>query len=618
MIHESGVQTELLSTVDEESQEMLLGRVSAETVRAPDSGYPPYRASIMDGYALNSQILCSIIRPQRRQGTLEEEEEETHDDVQVQQFHVLDRIYAGSIAQDDLLSKSLDFDVIDYARSLPKTVYITTGAVVPSPYDAIIPVEDVDESHLDNHVVSISLSVLKEAVPNLWIRPIGCDIKPKAVILKKQERIEPVHLGLLIQCGVHQVRVTCLPKVAIVSTGTELYTHGEKNRLGYDDDNGTNGMIPDANGPVLCSLLATYNNCQPTYLGIRKDNDEQGLMTLLKESIKTYDVVITSGGISMGEMDVVEKILVGKLGCSVHFGRLNMKPGKPTTLLTKSLPGSRKCLIFAMPGNPVSAIVCTELLVRPCLDLICEGFGGGGVLQMVECARIHPEVKATLRNDVMLDASRPEYHRVTLEYKINERGDLSVNAHSTGVQRSSRLQSMCDSDGLMLLPQGVKGVKVKAQCGEMYPVLLTKRLLSTNILGLSGVQVKDSIHLGQCPPNIGLLQLYGKMTIGSSELDQIDHRLIQALIGGNDVVLLLESKTSPVDNLCSVFQEMKHHLLDVIFVVGVDLTFVENITVAKYIKEICCKRSESFSSLLLQASVVDAPLTALSEPVVGW
>lgn len=293
-----------------------------------------------------------------------------------------------------------------------------------------------------------------------------------------------------------------------------------------------------------------------------------------------------------------------------------MKPGKPTTFLTKSLPDSRKCLIFAMPGNPVSAMVCTELLVRPCLDLMCEGLGGDNVVSMVECARIHPEVKATLMNDVMLDTSRPEYHRVALEYKINERGDLSVSARSTGIQRSSRLQSMCDADGFMLLPQGVKGRKAKAQRGETYPVLLTKRLSGTNVVGFSGIQVKDSIHLGQCTPNVGLLEVYGKKTI-TSELNHIGDRLTQAL-GGNDVVMLLESKTTPVEHLCRIFHGMNHHLLDVIFVIGIDLTFIENITVSKCLKGLLCKCSESCSSFLLQASAIDAPITALSEPVVGW
>lgn len=317
MMQKTGAKTEILSTVQEGSHEMIIGRISAESIRSPESGYPPYPASIMDGYAVNSHILSSIMWPQRSQKALEEEE--TDDDDDVQQFHVLDRIYAGSIIKNQLPNAlALDVDVIDYARSLPKTVYITTGAVVPPPYDAIIPVENVDESDLDHQVVSISLSVLRGVVPNLWIRPIGCDIKPNAVILKKQEIIEPVHLGLLIQCGVQQVSVTCLPSVAIVSTGTELYAHGEKAHLG----DGSKGTIPDANGPVLCSLLKTYKNCKPTYLGIRKDNDEEGLAELLKESIEKYDVVISSGGISMGEMDVVEKILVETLGCRVHFGRL--------------------------------------------------------------------------------------------------------------------------------------------------------------------------------------------------------------------------------------------------------------------------------------------------------
>ena len=82
------------------------------------------------------------------------------------------------------------------------------------------------------------------------------------------------------------------------------------------------GIIPDANGPVLCSLLTSYGNCRPVHLGIVKDDDEDILTSVLDKSMNEYDVIVTTGGISMGEMDVIEKVLVNNLGCVVHFGRL--------------------------------------------------------------------------------------------------------------------------------------------------------------------------------------------------------------------------------------------------------------------------------------------------------
>ena len=190
----------------------------------------------------------------------------------------------------------------------------------------------------------------------------------------------------------------------------------------------------------------------------------------------------------------------------------NMKPGKPTTFLTTKI-NSKTRLIFAMPGNPVSAMVCTELLIRPCLDMMHTYMhdymdpDGGSITNMVNNALVHAEVKATLRQGVKLDASRPEYHRVKLEYIINRDGNLELYAKSTGVQRSSRLMSMLDADGLMMLPRGVKGGKDRIDDGESHTVLLSRRGCQHSGIGVfGGIAVKDSLHLGRCISTVGLLE----------------------------------------------------------------------------------------------------------------
>jgi molybdopterin biosynthesis enzyme len=358
MMMKRGPQTETISICSSSSaaaaaQDMhiqAVGRISAVDIRASELGYPTYNASIMDGYAINMDEVTRISLT-TGQGHHYDDDDDDGDDSW--QFHVKDRVYAGPTATTETealhLPVIIDIDMADYTKTLPKTIYVTTGAVIPPSYNAVIPVEQVDESEMIEYgIISIPYSALVSARGNAWIRPIGCDIKPYTPILKKGDVIEPVHIGLLVQCGVEEVEVRCLPSVGILSTGNELYSHlqarqypqygGDGDDDGDDDEstrkvtgtstgtingNGNgNGTIPDANGPVLCSLLANYGNCRPRYLGIARDDDEEALTATLRDSIMAHDVIITTGGISMGEMDIIEKVLVENLGCDIHFGRL--------------------------------------------------------------------------------------------------------------------------------------------------------------------------------------------------------------------------------------------------------------------------------------------------------
>ena len=133
----------------------------------------------------------------------------------------------------------------------------------------------------------------------------------------------------------------------------------------------------------------------------------------------------------------MEQVLVHKLKGHLHFGRLNMKPGKPTTFITVPTDNGDR-LVFAMPGNPASAIVCTHLLVRPCLELMYDswkhiksidiGDQNHKINLIVLNALVQPEFQAELTSDVKLDIERPEYHRVTLAKSING----LLQAKSTG------------------------------------------------------------------------------------------------------------------------------------------------------------------------------------------
>ena len=159
----------------------------------------------------------------------------------------------------------------------------------------------------------------------------------------------------------------------------------------------------------------------------------------------------------MGEKDIMERVFTEGMGGRVHFGRMNMKPGKPTTFITIDRDAGGRKLVFALPGNPVSASVCTELLVRPCLDLLHQGGDSDEkhsnadsfVKDAARNARVHEEVMAAITTDIKLDQGRPEYRRVALQRAQTESGDKQQYAYlatSTGVQRSSRVLSLRGAD----------------------------------------------------------------------------------------------------------------------------------------------------------------------------
>ena len=311
------IQTETISMHNLKNDDSsLVGRISAERIHASEVGYPPYNASIMDGYAIDTEAISSLIA-----GYEDIDYDGEDEDEHTFHFHILDRVYAGPAKYQSLSSEeTMDIEMVEYLESLPNAIYVTTGAVIPSPFAAVIPVEQVDETDVDDKIVSINLATLVSVKRNAWIRPIGCDIKPFSKIIDQGEVIESVHIGLMIQCDVKELKVTQLPSVGILSTGNELISHHDQSNV--DSSTQATGVIPDANGPVLMNLLASYGSCRPFHLGIIKDDEEERLTEVLQDSMRKYDVIITSGGISMGDMDIIEKVLVDNLGCTVHFGRL--------------------------------------------------------------------------------------------------------------------------------------------------------------------------------------------------------------------------------------------------------------------------------------------------------
>jgi gephyrin len=167
----------------------------------------------------------------------------------------------------------------------------------------------------------------------------------------------------------------------------------------------------------------------------------ESLEFTLRDAMRRADVIVTSGGVSMGELDLLKPTIERSLGGTIHFGRVNMKPGKPTTFATvpfKDNTGGRKTrLIFALPGNPASAITTTNLFVLPAIQAYA-GFVRPGL----------PRIKVLLEEKTTVDPARPEYVRATLSV----RPDGRLSAKSTGGQRSSRVGSFKAANALLEMP----------------------------------------------------------------------------------------------------------------------------------------------------------------------
>ncbi|XP_077096156.1 gephyrin a isoform X16 [Siphateles boraxobius] len=386
-----------------------MGRVLAQDVYAKDN-LPPFPASVKDGYA---------VRAADGPG---------------------DRFIIGESQAGEQPTLTV----------MPGQVMrVTTGAPIPCGADAVVQVEDTEllrES--EDGTEELEVRILVQARPGQDIRPIGHDIKRGECVLAKGTHMGPSEIGLLATVGVTEVEVQKFPVVAVMSTGNEL--------LNPEDDLHP-GKIRDSNRSTLLATIQEHG--YPTInLGIVGDNPDD-LLNALNEGISRADVIITSGGVSMGEKDYLKQVLDIDLHAQIHFGRVFMKPGLPTTFATVDIDGTRK-LIFALPGNPVSAVVTCNLFVIPALRKM------QGILDPRPTI-----IKARLSCDVKLDP-RPEYHRCILTWHHQEPLPW---AQSTGNQMSSRLMSMRSANGLLMLPPKTEQY-VELHKGEVVDVMVIGRL----------------------------------------------------------------------------------------------------------------------------------------------
>ncbi|KAI8903593.1 MoeA, N-terminal and linker domain-containing protein [Gorgonomyces haynaldii] len=368
---------ETLEPIRMRVQDLKPGLVIAQDVYGLEA-VPGYRASVVDGYAVYSQDGPGV--------------------------YTVANVATAGAAEETMLK--------------PGTVCrIATGGPVPEGADAIVMVEDtelVEERDGQEIQVSVKVSVQK----GQDIREIGSDLPLGSLVIQSGTRISShgSDIGLLVSAGIKHVLVYPLPVVGLLSTGMEVVDIDQQ--LQY-------GAIRDANRPSL-KMLLEHRGYTVVDLGIAPD-DADKLEDTVRHGLDQCQVLITTGGVSMGEKDLLKSVYERRLGAQIHFGRVALKPGKPTTFATFG-----KKLIFGLAGNPVSALVTCRLFCLPALSKM------SGKLQMA------PRIKAKTTVRIKLDP-RPEFQRGFLDF-------AQMKVTPTGSQQSSRLQSMlCNC--LMVLPK---------------------------------------------------------------------------------------------------------------------------------------------------------------------
>ncbi|HEX9099706.1 MAG TPA: gephyrin-like molybdotransferase Glp [Candidatus Dormibacteraeota bacterium] len=350
------------------------GRVLAQDLIAP-AELPPFATSAVDGFAVRAADAGSTLR--------------------VVGESAAGRPFSGGVSPGTA------------AR-------ILTGGVLPDGADTVVMVEDVS---LAGEAVTVPNEL---RAGNNFHRP-GADVKAGELVLRAGAQLGAAELGLAAALGLAQVDVHRRPRVALMSTGDELVEVGKQPGP---------GQITDSNRWALLAALREAG-VEVQILGIGPD-EPTALRKLVVDALEAADVLVTSGGVSVGTHDLV-KPLLESLG-TVHVGRVKLKPGKPFTFAT--LPAGK--LAFGLPGFPVSSLVTFEVFVRPALRKL-QGF-----------ARLQrPTLPVRLGYDARATADRTEYQRVTLR-----REGAELVADTTGSQSSSRLLSLAGAHALVRIAPG--------------------------------------------------------------------------------------------------------------------------------------------------------------------
>ena len=311
-----------------------------------------------------------------------------------------------------------------------QAIRIMTGAPLPAGADTVVPVESTRVGDTDK------VAILEGLPRGSHVREAGEDVKAGETVLAAGTAVGPAELGMLASTG--YARVWCFRRavVGIISTGDEL--------VGVDEELSP-GKIRDSNSYTVYGMVLEAG-AEPLRLGVVGDEAALLERTIL-DNIDRVDLFVTSGGVSVGDYDMVKDVLA-KLG-EMNFWKVAMRPGKPQAF--GHIHGKP---LFGLPGNPVSVMVSFEQFVRPAL------------LKMMGRAQIfRPEVEAVLDTPLGRKTGRMEFVRVIVEWR-----DGCYHARATGPQGSGILKSMVIGNALAMLPEDV----ARLEAGEKVTVQLLR------------------------------------------------------------------------------------------------------------------------------------------------
>jgi molybdopterin molybdotransferase len=383
-----------------------LGLVLDEAISS-DVDSPPHDKSIVDGYAVRAQDLMA---GQAR-------------------LTIIEEIVAGYVPQKRVESG--------------QAARIMTGAPVPDGADAVVMVERTEllpasDGSLGQVRIQDERFAAGQNMVGQNIVRRGAAFKRGEVLLTAGHRLRPLEIGLLAEVGRTQVRAIPRPTVAVLSTGDEL--------VPYSQLPGP-GQIRNSNEPMLLACVQRAGGTGIS-LGIGRD-DRLSLRTLIEQGLAA-DVLVLSGGVSAGVLDLVPGVLK-ELGVEQIFHKVRVKPGKPLWFGVLASSGIEK-LVFGLPGNPVSSLVCFELFVRPAIAQLARHHNGS-----------LGQVRATLTADVAQRGERTSY--VPARLTTPPAGSMVEPLRSQG---SGDLRALAAANALIRLPSGDRTFRT----GEVVDVIL--------------------------------------------------------------------------------------------------------------------------------------------------
>jgi len=384
-----------------------LGQVLAINIYSPID-IPPLDNSAMDGYAVQAEDTCGASNSSPIVLT------------------VISEVAAGCIPDREVKAGT--------------AIRIMTGAPLPKGADAVAQFEDTDEATRKGRGDSSSwIGILRQVERGLNVRHKGEDIAKGTLVLEEGRVLRPAEIGVLASLGHSWTKVIRRPVISVLATGDELIDIDQPLPL---------GKIYNSNTYTIAAQVLRYGGI-PKILGIGRDSI-QSLNERIDEGLNA-DMIITSGGVSLGDYDVVKHVLA-KRG-EITLWTVCMKPGKPSAfgvINKKEDGGEKRVPLLGLPGNPVSSMVAFEQFARPA---ILKMMGKNNFAK--------PTIQALIEDDVKNTDGRRIYTRVI----VTKRGG-QYHAHPTGPQGSGILTSMAKANGLAIIPENSKGVKA----GDMVQV----------------------------------------------------------------------------------------------------------------------------------------------------